>query len=268
MSKPLLHVVFGPSGAGTLRQTLAQQGRTDQVVCTYDDFSFGPIGADEAARIAWVEEELGVTGWESELLGAAPFLEASCSHDVLPVAWISRRDAQSYAGFLWWLSHLGEAPCKIVDVTDLRVGDDPADPALGRLAISPSALMPDELARLLGSEAYLDPVEREEHQARWKQLVSDDAPLRIIDPDGSLISAPINYFDPRLLGCITTAWQKMARVIGEALASFLDDSVHQTGDLFLYARACILAETGVVEWRGDLSSMQACELRRVKSPET
>ena len=53
----------------------------------------------------------------------------------------------------------------------------------------------------------------------------------------------------------------MARIVGEALASFLEDGTHQTGDLVLYGRACVLAESGSLEWRGDLSSMQACELR-------
>ncbi|WP_267433043.1 hypothetical protein [Sphingomonas sp. GM_Shp_1] len=68
-----------------------------------------------------------------------PFLEASCSNGVLPVAWISRRDARSYASFLWWLSHLGDAPCKIIDVTDLMVSGDETNTVL-RPAISPAAL--------------------------------------------------------------------------------------------------------------------------------
>lgn len=260
MSKPLLHVLFTPSGAGTLRQTLVQQGRTEQVACPFDDFSFGPVGADDTARVAWVEEELGITDWQSVVAETAPFLEASCSNDVLPVAWISRRDTRSYAGFLWWLSHLGDAPCKIIDVTGLKVGGAGTDMAPW-LAISPAALVPEEMARLLDTERDLGAVERGEYQAQWSQLLSDNAPLRVVDRDGSLTSAPISYFDPLLISCATSAWQKMARIIGEALASFLDDGVHQTGDLILYGRACVLAEEGSLEWRGDLSSMQTCELR-------
>ena len=260
IEKPLLHVLFTPSGAGTLRQTLAQQGRAEQVACPFDDFSFGPVGTGDAARVAWVEEELGFTDWEGVVADTAPFLEASCSNDVLPVAWISRRDARSYAGFLWWLSHLGVAPCRIIDVTDLMVGGAGTDMAPWP-AVSPAALVPEEMARLLDTQRDLGAVERGEHQDRWRQLLSDNAPLRVVDRDGSLTSAPISYFDPLLLSCATSAWQKMARIIGEALASFLDDGVHQTGDLVLYGRACVLAEGGSLEWRGDLSSMQACELR-------
>jgi len=262
VSKPLLHVIFSPSGAGTLRQTLAQQGRTDRVACPYDDFSFGPIAkADGAARAAWVEEELGVSDWESVVATTAPFLEASCSNDVLPVAWISRRDARTYAGFLWWLSHLGNAACRIVDVTELTVSDDPADPASRRLAISPSILLTAQMAGLLGMEVDLDPRERSKHQARWTDLVSDNAPLRIVDRHGSLMSGPICHYDPRLIACATTAWQKMARIIGHALASFSDEGVHYPSDLLLLGRARTLAETGALEWRGDLSTMWDCELR-------
>lgn len=260
VSKPLLHVLFNPSGAGTLRQTLVQKGRTEQVACPFDNFSLGRVETDDAARVAWVEEELGVTDWEGVVADTVPFLEASCSNGVLPVAWISRRDTLSYAGFFWWLSQLGGAPSKIIDVTDLMVSSDETNTAPWP-AISPAALVPEEVVRLLDTQHDLELVERADHQARSTQLLSDNAPLRIVDRDGSLTSAPISYFDPLLLSCATSAWQKMARIVGEALASFLKDGVHQTGDLVLYGRACVLAESGSLEWRGDLSSMQACELR-------
>ena len=102
-----------------------------------------------------------------------------------------------------------------------------------RPAISPAFLVPEQMARLLGTKCDLDLVERAEHQARWRQLLSDNAPIRIVDRDGTLTSAPISYFDPLLLSCETSAWQKVARIVGEALASFLEHGVHQTGDLVL-----------------------------------
>jgi len=180
IGKPLLHVLFTPSGAGTLRQTLARQGRAEQVACPFDDFSFGPVVAGDAARVAWIEEELGSTSWESVVADTAPFLRGSCSNDVLPVVWISRRDTRSYAGFLWWLSHLGDAPCKIIDVTDLTVGGAGRDTAPW-LAISPSALVPEEMARLLDTQTNLDAAERGKHQTRWKQLLYENAPLRVLE---------------------------------------------------------------------------------------
>ena len=55
MSPALLHIVFTPSGAGSLRQ----------VVSFFDCLSFGPINPpDLSLRSKWVENELGWTGWD------------------------------------------------------------------------------------------------------------------------------------------------------------------------------------------------------------
>ena len=257
--KPLLHVLFDPSSAATLRQALAGQGRTEKAVCLYDDFSFGPIGVDGAARLAWIEEALGIADWESFMRPTAAFLAASCAPDILPVAWVSRRDVSSHAGFLWWLSQLGDAPCRIVDVTDLVIGDDPADPA--SLAIATSSLTAAEMAGLLGTEVELDPVERARHSSRWRQLVSEDAPLRIVDRQCALVSAPLTQFDALLLSCATAAWRNIGLVVGDAKATQLRGGFQPAAYFLLHSRAQRLAETGALEWRGDLSSLPDCEVR-------
>jgi hypothetical protein len=261
MSKPLLHVLFSPSAAGTLRHVLASLGRSDRVMCTYDDVSFGPITADASARVAWVEEELGVTGWADVVEGDAPFLATSCAPDVLPVAWISRRDSRSYAGFLWWLSYLGDAPCRIIDVTDLRLRGDGTEVSRGWLALGPSAIPAEEMIPLLGTEVDLGPLARAEHHARWRALTAENAPFRMIDAAGRLVSAPVTAFDPLILSCATRKWQKMARIVGEAMGAEWEGGVHNAGDLVLFSRLDALVDTGALAWRGDRSSIHDCELR-------
>jgi len=65
MSDPTRHVMFSPSAAGTLKKALSLADRPDEVLCLFDDFSFGPIATDAAEdRIQWVEEELGCTDWK------------------------------------------------------------------------------------------------------------------------------------------------------------------------------------------------------------
>jgi hypothetical protein len=249
--KPSLHIMFGGSGAGSLRHAL---GRDSEVAALYDDFSFGPIAdADGTARTRWVEEILGFD-WQDVVVGNAPFLDQTCSLDVAPIAWFSRRDAQSYNGFLWLLSHLGNQPCKIVDVTDCISTD-------GHYVATPSALLAGELRDLLDSEAVLTDAERADHSRLWEQLRTDDAPLRVIDVQGKLVSAPIHHFDPLLISRATPEWRKMAWIIGTTLAQFSDDGVRQTNDLVLHSRLCALAEAGRLEWRGDMNHMHQCEMR-------
>ena len=60
MSRTSLHIVFGESAGGTLRQAMAQSGLSEEVIAFPDDLSFGPINPpDPTRRIAWAKRELG-----------------------------------------------------------------------------------------------------------------------------------------------------------------------------------------------------------------
>ncbi len=96
---------------------------------------------------------------------------------------------------------------------------------------------------------------------RWRQLRSENAPLRVIDGD-QLVSAPISFFDSLLLSHATESWQKVARIIGEALASQMDDCIFQSGDIFLAARVNSLVKSGRLDMRGKSAlEMQFSEVR-------
>jgi hypothetical protein len=57
-------------------------------------------------------------------------------------------------------------------------------------------------------------------------------------------------------------WQKVARIIGLALASQMDDDLHQTGDIFLVARVNALVESGRLELQGvSAFEMQTSKVR-------
>ena len=114
---------------------------------------------------------------------------------------------------------------------------------------------------LLDKERPYSSKDRTEQQARWQRLVAENASLRLIDGH-DLVSAPIDYFDPLLLGFIHQNWQKMALIVAKTLSKFMDDGEMQTDDLILSARLRHMAETGVLEWQGDLTHMRGCELRR------
>ncbi|MGZ5792326.1 MAG: DUF3658 domain-containing protein [Croceibacterium sp.] len=60
--------------------------------------------------------------------------------------------------------------------------------------------------------------------------------------------APISFFDSVLMSHATDDWQKVARIVGKALATEWDDGVFQTGDLVLAAR--VLVDCGRLEYRG------------------
>lgn len=254
MTQTTLHFVFSPSGAVNLAEALEQTGRDDQVVTFYDDLSFGPINPpDSISRVKWVEDELGRTGWDEVTAESERGWQEALSPDARKVAWLTRRSSMEYAGFLEWLWRLGDAPYEVVDLTEVKVShhQEHGPPRPPRLAVSLGMLNHDTICRdkLWDLAGPLQMTERRRYLDLWQQLRSENAPLRVIDGD-KLVSASISYFDTLLISYVTDDWQKIAMIVGRALASQMDDCIFQTGDLFLAARVNALVEAGRLELQG------------------
>jgi hypothetical protein len=147
MAGTALHIVFTPSGAGALRDALKEAGQDDQVISLMDCLSFGPINPpDGELRRAWVEEELGYTDWEEVVIESTFFWSQALSVGDRKIAWLSRRSAQEYAGFLELLWRLGDEPFEFVDLTDVMVAEhEDGKPTTPRLAISLATLFPYQI---------------------------------------------------------------------------------------------------------------------------
>jgi len=158
-----------------------------------------------------------------------------------------------FSGFLAWLSRLGPAQCEIVDLTDMKARrrDAHGPPLPPHPVISLAALLPDQIRdeELFNRGRELAPIERDRYVGLWTTLRAENAPLRVIK-NGTLVSVAPSFFDELLISFVTREWRKSALVVGHALASQMDDNVHQSGDLFLAARLNQLVEHGCLECRG------------------
>jgi Protein of unknown function len=67
-----------------------------------------------------------------------------------------------------------------------------------------------------------------------------------------------------LTSLLADDWQKVSRIIGDALAFEIDDGILQTGDVFLSARLNAMAKDGRLETRG--GSALEMRLSEVKLP--
>jgi hypothetical protein len=82
--------------------------------------SFGPINPPNGElRRAWVEDQLGYTGWEDVVNKSSAFWNQAAAAYDRKIAWLSRRSAQEYAGFLELVWRLGDEPLDLVDLTDI-----------------------------------------------------------------------------------------------------------------------------------------------------
>ena len=255
----ILHIVFSPSAAGSLKKALHDARRTDGVVSNLDNLALGPINPpDPETRILWMEEELRYTGWEWVFAEDEAFWKAALTKDVRRVAWISRRSATEYCGFLEWLWRLGDLPCEVIDLTDMPVGSR-------HRAFSLFLLHPEEIVDngVWDRAQQLEAAARARYQGHWRQLRAENAPLRVVDADG-LRSAPITFFDQQLLSFAKAWWQKPARIIGETMAEWVRHPMEpyfQAGEGLLAARVLALIELGVLEGRGNLTNIQQSEVR-------
>lgn len=256
--KSVLHVLFSPSAAGSLKFAFGQIGHSERVIGQYDDLAFGPIDGRIEERLEWLDKELAYDDYAEVLKHDAVFWAEAASQDVCPVVWINLRCAREYAGFLEFLWRVPHADFRIVDITNVvfSVGRTIIAHSLGEVA-------PEQIigAQLINRQASLTPAEIENYKAAWRRLRIENAPLRIVGTEG-LTSAPINYFDDEISSFVPDDWTKCARVIGEVLRKQCADPFRQTDDMLLWSRLRKLCEAGAFESRGDLSEMRHSEVRR------
>src|SRR3954447_2585058 len=101
MTQTVAHFVFTPSGAGCLVQALRKAGRDDHVIACFDDMSFGPINpADSSSRAEWVQNELGQADWNKAPNSTERLWDETRFPNNRKIAWLTRRSAREYAGFL------------------------------------------------------------------------------------------------------------------------------------------------------------------------
>jgi hypothetical protein len=254
MTQTIAHFVFTVSGAGCLVQALRKAGRDDLVVTTCHDMNLGPIDpSDPSSRAKWLENELGRNDRKDAARSERDWDEARFQGH-RKVAWLTRRSAMEYAGFLDWLWHRGDTPCDLVDLSEVKISHpqefDPSRPRA--LPMSLALLHHDIIAHnnLWDLAEPLPMTERLRYRALWGRLLSENAPLRVIDGD-KLVSAPTSYFDSVLMSYVTDKWQKIATVFSWVTISHWDDDIWQTNDMFLAARMRALVESGRLEIRGE-----------------
>ena len=252
MTESILHFVFTTSGAGCLRQALWDAGRDDQVIVSWDNYSFGPIDAsDPQSRAKWVEKELGQTYWNREPTSSEGLWDEARFPHNRKIAWLTRRCAGEYAGFLEWLWRANEGPCELIDLTNVRVSHPQDRRRPPDLAMTLAMLHPDTIRsnRLWDLAEPLQPNTRKQYLELWRQLRIENAALRVLDGE-KLVSAPISFIDDQLMSYVTNKWQKVGRIASSVMESEMNDGIRQTDDMLLEARIDALAKSGLLEIRG------------------
>jgi hypothetical protein len=251
----IVHVVPSLSAAATVRKALKQLDLNEKVIGIGDHLGYGPIDGDLEARREWLDENM-CDGCGECVDSAELAWGEALAPNAFPIIWTCRSDAGDHAGFLEFLSRVGDRPFEIIDATseliEGRIGPPWRVEALG---IVTEAQMIS--AGLLQSRTEMSPAEIAEGRETWRRLKAENAPLRITEND-QLLSKPITFFDAALLEEVPQDWERAVRIVGNALARFCFS--HHLSDLFIWGRYLALAEEGAVEIRGD-GGMRNCHMR-------
>lgn len=252
-----LHIVFGDSGAGSLKQALAGRNDTDRVVSLGDDLSWGPIGGSDASeRIAYLDAHCPIPGGWSWLAEAhEEFRQQVSAPWDERLIWLGSASAAELAGYLFYLDRFRELPANVVR-PDAHLPPHPQFGPAGSIGV----LNASNLAEVLEHAPRRPISDDAELYGRWAELVAEGALLRVLD-GVCLVSAPIDHFDHLILDAVGSEWKLGIRVIGDTLGAAFDVPVQINSD-FLFMRLAKLAKSGALEADGEVLGWSE-EMRRL-----
>ncbi|UXT80884.1 DUF3658 domain-containing protein [Agrobacterium tumefaciens] len=255
----MLHVVPSLSARGSLEKALSAYRPGDAILAFRDDLSCGPIASIKSAkRMAWWHEYLDWPETESEFDGFWEQVDAAQDRIVL---WFGKYSSSELAFRLAWAAHMDGRPYDVIDVSDLHpiiYGQDIAD-TTATVAKAAALLLPEGLAKLIGSEQPASAEEDARYRNEWARLQNENAFFRIVTPTG-LASADQDHFDVFLMQQADTRWRKAAYIVGNALLESCDP-YFQTGSLMLTERLQTLVDQARLEADGDVYDLHSCLIR-------
>jgi len=264
MKEPVLHIAFGAYGAKTLRKDIQVMSRPDEVVSFDDDLTFGPIEPfDPLARWAWARREFRRPSPDrARFVKTEAFWEAALSTSRRRIVWMTRHYGDEYAAFLEFVSRLDDdSPCEVVDLTELEIEARLPGHRVVRRLPSLGNLRPFQILQnqLWDTATPLLPEARRRYRKIWHELRSENAPLRLLKKR-KLVSAPIDFFDERLLSYCTRSLRKGAYVVGKAMSDLADEKINVSFDI-LAGRLRKLVEEGRLVPAGTMVRMTHSEVR-------
>lgn len=242
----MIHVLFSSSAAGTLRQLLRSREIRERVVDLTEWLDWGPIASGGLQdRAQWLNQNVPTDdrdGWDWIIDHVSEFRD-KIGLDADRLIWIATRSAKEQAGLYWYLDQFGSVGAKMIIADHPLAGREEPPLGLGELSQDLMAQLLDNCTPTEWNQARL-PAEK------WRSLVADGALLRIVE-NGTLRSAPSDYFDKFLLQRSRTEWTKSLRIIGYAMGDIWDAG-HSADDMFLLWRLRELIQCGALACNGEL----------------
>ena len=268
----MIHILFGPSPAGSLRAAFKENGidKNEQIISFWDKFSIGPVWRlDEEAgkeeRFDWMKNVINNEFGEFQEYKQSfqkTIDQILSIPEGLPITIWTADNAHEQIGLRFVVHLLKERNNDIILVNTTKAFGELFKKRNVQYTVMHSGeISPDKLQIIYdqGQGRVLTDHEKEDYENEWLSISDTRETLRIWR-NGRTVSVPEDYFDPFIIQKAkklhreqkTKDFMKSARLIGEVLGH-LDQYV---GDEFLEYRLRKLIEKEVCDVEGSLIAMR------------
>lgn len=256
----IIHLVFQEADITVLQQAIEMDENLEgEVIIIRDDYAVGPLDKlDEAegwqARKEWWKEQLLLSpyGDTTDMVNdrmTVHNLKKALDEDENLALWIwMGQNGHDVCGYYWLIGQLKEYQGRVFV---LYMNNLPFINEKGGIFYPNTIheIPAKEFRKAKKLSRAVTPSEFEVDPDEWKRLGQENAMVRILEGGKKIVSKEADFYDGELLKAITADWQKIPKVLMNALGKMKI----RTGDVFLNGRLHQMAALGKVELQGDFS---------------
>ena len=268
----MIHILFGPSPAGSLRAAFKENGidKNEQIISFWDRFSIGPVWrldeeAGKEARFDWMKNVINNEYGEFQEYKQSfqkTIDQILSIPEGLPITIWTADNAHEQTGLRFVVYLLKERNNDLILINTTKAFREFFKKRNVQYTVLHSGeISPDKLQIIYdqGQGRVLTDHDKEDYENEWLSISDTRETLRIWR-NGRIVSVPEDYYDPFIIQKAkklhreqkTKDFMKSARLIGEVLGH-LDQYV---GDEFLEYRLRKLIEKEVCDVEGSLIAMR------------
>jgi len=254
----MIHIVFEQANADALQKAIElDENLQGNIIEIKDDFAVGPI-----ADIYQTEGYQQRRDWWINLLEHSPYKEQidllddkmnvhqltkTLTENTEEKVWIwMAQNQHDVCSYYWLMSQLKDFQGRI---EVLYLNNLPFLNEKGQI-FYPTHLheiQPKEFLKAKKLARVITPSEFEVDPDEWTKLCNDNAIIRFLEGGKKIVGKKADFFDKDLLSVITNDFQKLTKVLQNALGKMKI----QTGDVFLVSRIKEMITNATLEMQGD-----------------
>jgi len=253
-----MHILFSTSAAGVLRDVLRSERRQDQVICLWDNLSYGPIASlDPDARYKALST-VNLAGEPEERWlprQSRLFWRRCASTKRRRLLWLAPRSPAEMCGYLAYMHRFGDRPCEVVNLDELSDYVRLKNGEPWGLICASGILSEDNVRAVMDRARPVSAEEANTARSLWEKLAREDAMLRVPAGDG-VISVSERHVDECFVTECSGEWKPTIRVLADVLGHLPDRRGFALDQNFLEWRLDRLLAEGILESREDASQQE------------